>query len=232
MSEKKVNDSGSALIRDVILGGQDGLVNVLGVVLAVATATQSKYVILVSGLAATFAESISMAAVAYTSAKAGKEFYDKRERELLHLANFKPKLAKQEVKNVLRTSGLEGTFLNKAVSHILDNKKRILKNLNLGARSAEFDHPIRDAVVVGLAALAGSFVPLLAFLGPFFISIPTAIWFTLALSTAVLFVSGAYKGHLTGVQPFKSGVEMAVVGMTAALVGYGIGAALGALPLA
>ena len=67
--KKRGHESGSAVIRDIILGGQDGLVNVLGIVLAVAKATSSPYIILISGLAATFAESISMAAVAYTSAK-------------------------------------------------------------------------------------------------------------------------------------------------------------------
>ena len=42
MPKKEVSHNGSAIIRDVILGGQDGLVNVFGVVLAVAEATQSR----------------------------------------------------------------------------------------------------------------------------------------------------------------------------------------------
>ena len=66
--------SGSRL-RDIILGGQDGLVNVLGVILAVASATNDVKIVLIAGLAATFAESISMAAVAYTSSKAERDYY-------------------------------------------------------------------------------------------------------------------------------------------------------------
>ena len=62
-------------IRDLILGFQDGLVNTLGLVLGVASAVQDTKIVLISGLAATFAESISMAAVAYTSSKAANEFY-------------------------------------------------------------------------------------------------------------------------------------------------------------
>lgn len=176
---KKRHNSGSAVIRDVILGGQDGLVNVLGIVLAVATATHSKYIILISGLAATFAESISMAAVAYTSAKAGTEYYRKRK---------------------FRHSMYE-----------------------------EFAHPLRDSFVVGLAAIVGSFVPLISF---FFLPVRTAMWATLVIATVSLFVTGAVKAKFTGINPLKSGVEMAVIGMTAAIVGYLIGAALGALPLA
>jgi hypothetical protein len=50
-------------LADVILGGQDGLVNVLGVILGVAAATHDARIVIAAGLAATFAESISMGAV-------------------------------------------------------------------------------------------------------------------------------------------------------------------------
>ncbi len=177
--KKRHHNSGSAIIRDVILGGQDGLVNVLGIVLAVATATNSRYIILVSGLAATFAESISMAAVAYTSAKAGTEYY---------------------VKKKFRHSMYE-----------------------------EFAHPLRDSFVVGFAAIVGSFIPLLSF---FFLPVASARWAAIVFATVALFITGFVKAGFTKTNPLKSGIELAVIGMTAAIVGYLIGAALGALPLA
>lgn len=58
-------------LRDIILGGQDGLVNVLGVTLGIAAASGDTRFVLAAGLAATFAESFSMAAVAYTSSLDG-----------------------------------------------------------------------------------------------------------------------------------------------------------------
>lgn len=227
--KREVHDHGSALIRDVILGGQDGLVNVLGIVLAVATATSSTYIILISGLAATFAESISMAAVAYTSAKAGKEFYKKRERELKKLP---PSGIRREVKKELKGVGIEGTFLNRAVKHVLGSRKRVQKALSLEEQAEEFAHPIRDAIVVGLAAIVGSLVPLIAFIGPLYSTMQTSIIITLLLSTLILFISGALKAEFTGVGHLKSGIEMAVVGMSAAILGYLIGLGLGAMPLA
>jgi len=73
-------------LADVILGGQDGLVNVLGIVLGVAAATSDPRIVLVAGLAATFAESVSMAAVAYTSTLAETSHYEsEREREYRHV---------------------------------------------------------------------------------------------------------------------------------------------------
>ena len=46
----------ASALSDIILGGQDGLVNVLGVILGVAAATSDPQIVLVAGLAATFAE--------------------------------------------------------------------------------------------------------------------------------------------------------------------------------
>ena len=63
-------------LGEIILGGQDGLVNVAGVILGLAAATDEVRIIIAGGLAATFAESISMAAVAYTSKLADKDYYD------------------------------------------------------------------------------------------------------------------------------------------------------------
>ncbi len=62
-------------LRDVILGGQDGLVNILGIVLGVIAGGGSKTVLLAAGFAAAITESISMGAVGYTSAVAERDYY-------------------------------------------------------------------------------------------------------------------------------------------------------------
>lgn len=68
-------------LRDFILGAQDGIVNVLGLVLGVASATFDTKVVLISGLAGLFAESISMGAVAFTSSKAARDYYKKQKEK-------------------------------------------------------------------------------------------------------------------------------------------------------
>src|SRR3981081_3118324 len=62
-------------LRDVILGGQDGLVNMLGIALGVVAAGGSTHVLIITGLAAAITESISMGAVAYTSFGSDRDFY-------------------------------------------------------------------------------------------------------------------------------------------------------------
>src|SRR5204862_3909988 len=54
-------------LRDVILGGQDGLVNILGIILGIIAGGGSNTVLVAAGFAAAITESISMGAVGYTS---------------------------------------------------------------------------------------------------------------------------------------------------------------------
>src|SRR2546428_5452642 len=63
------------VLSDFILGSQDGIVNVLGIILGLSAATRDIRIILVATLAALGAESIAMGAVAYTSTRARRRLY-------------------------------------------------------------------------------------------------------------------------------------------------------------
>src|SRR5574341_1782514 len=106
-----------ARLSEVILGGQDGLVNVLGLILGLAAATDETRIIIAGGLAATFAESISMAAVAYTSTLADLDFYRaeraREEREVIEI----PDMEKQEIRDIFAAWGFEGKLLEEMVAH-------------------------------------------------------------------------------------------------------------------
>ena len=62
-------------LRDVILGGQDGLVNILGIILGVIAGGGSETVLITAGFAAAMTESISMGAVGYSSTVADRDYY-------------------------------------------------------------------------------------------------------------------------------------------------------------
>jgi len=98
---KKIN------FREYILGGQDGLVNVLGIVLGVASATSNRNFVIIAGVVATVAESISMGSVAFTSTDAAKDYYKSGVREKL------PKEFKSPLKSTLIVglSTLIGSFI-------------------------------------------------------------------------------------------------------------------------
>ncbi len=114
-------------LADLILGGQDGMVNVLGVILGLAAATTDPNLVLAGGLAATFAESISMGAVAYTSAQAERDFYSAElARERYEMKAF-PDIEREEVKKIFQDFGFEGAALEQVTRAITSNPEAWLK---------------------------------------------------------------------------------------------------------
>ncbi len=95
------------VLSDFILGCQDGLVNVLGIILGISAATRDMRLIFVATLAALGAESISMAAVAYTSTSARRRLYlSEVEREKREMRDV-PDLEKNEVRDRSETMGVQ-----------------------------------------------------------------------------------------------------------------------------
>ncbi len=210
-------------LSDIILGGQDGLVNVLGVILGVAAATSSYKVIIAAGMAATFAESISMAAVALTSKMAERDhYYSELEREKKEIKEM-PILEKAEMRGIYQAKGFEGKMLNDIVEHITSNNEQWLKLMmkeELELTEIKNKDIYRGSFVVGFSALIGSFVPLTPF---FLLPISSAVICSLTVSAIVLFFIGIYKAKSTVGSPLKTGIQMVLIGMGAALAGYYIG---------
>jgi VIT1/CCC1 family predicted Fe2+/Mn2+ transporter len=214
---------GKNSMSDVILGGQDGLVNVLGVLLGVAAASQNTRIVLAAGLAATFAESISMAAVAYTSTMASRDFYQKElEREKSEIMEF-PEIEEEEVREIYRRKGFKGKILEEIVQVIISDEKiwlDTMMNEELQLSPIDKSKPLRAALIVGFAAIMGSLIPLLPF---FFVNISTGIYVSIGVSAVTLFIIGAVKARLTVGNLYKSGIQMAVIGTVSALAGYLVG---------
>ncbi|NUN11759.1 VIT1/CCC1 transporter family protein [Candidatus Micrarchaeota archaeon] len=220
-----------SLLRDVILGGQDGLVNVLGIVLGVAAATQDVSVVVIAGLAATFAESVSMGAVAYTSTKAEEDYYKSElEREKREIKE-KRSVEVREIKEIYAAKGFKGKLLNDIVKHITSDEKIWLDTMMREELGLSLDHKnaFKSAVVVFTAAFIGSLIPLLPFFASYLvpITVPQAMVLAVLISALTLFVAGFFKAKITIGVKWKSGLEMMAIGMVSALVGYAVGVILG-----
>src|SRR5512143_2918691 len=112
-----------ASLSDIILGGQDGLVNVLGVILGVAAASNDQRLVIAAGLAAAFAESISMGAVAYTSTMADRDHYlSQIEREKREIHDM-PDVERAENEVTLRRWGFEGDRQERTMKQIKKDER-------------------------------------------------------------------------------------------------------------
>ena len=61
------------ILRAGVLGANDGIISIAGVVIGVASATESVWIIFLSGLAAVFAGALSMAGGEYVSVSTQKD---------------------------------------------------------------------------------------------------------------------------------------------------------------
>jgi predicted membrane protein (TIGR00267 family) len=213
----------AAELSDIILGGQDGLVNVLGVVLGVAAASADTRIVLAAGMAATFAESVSMAAVAYTSRQADSAFYQsEREREYRHI-HLVPAVERQEIREIYKNKGFEGELLDEIVETITADKDTwvgVMMTEEHGLAPTDRRQALRSSLIVGLAAIIGSLIPLSPFA---FLPVSTGIWTSIVIGAVTLFAVGAYKARATVGNVGRSGLEMAVIGTLSAIVGYCVG---------
>lgn len=216
-------ESATSSLSEIILGGQDGLVNVLGVILGVAAASGDTRIIVAAGIAAAFAESISMGAVAYTSTMAEAEHYaSELKREKWEIENH-PQGEREEIRQIYIRRGFSGKLLDQVVEKLTQDKKiwlEVMMNEELKLTPIHKRQAIQSAVIVGTAAIIGSFIPLLPF---FFLSVNTGMMISLVTSAVTLFLVGAYKAKITVGKWYKSGSEIAVIGIISALVGYAIG---------
>ncbi len=209
---------------EIILGGQDGVVNVLGIVIGLSAAGSLSRFIIAGGLAATFAESVSMGAVVFTSRSNERDEYSGVKARLQRRIKASPAKARADLEAIFSGKGLKGNALASAIDSITTDNQLWLDTLMAEGTELAFAtrrQIVWQSFVTFLAALTGSFVPLIPY---FFIAdTHTALIYSLLASAVVLFTVGAYSTYRHVRKPLRGGLQLMLIGMTAALIGYLIG---------
>jgi len=210
-------------LRDVILGGQDGLVNILGIVLGVIAGGGSKTVLLAAGFAAAITESISMGAVGYTSAVAERDYYQAEQAREEAEIDATPEAERQEIRDIYAAKGFAGELLDQVVDTITANREAWLATMmdeELHLQPVQAPDIVRSAIVITIATLIGHLIPLLPFV---WLPRGTALILAIVLSALVLFGVGVYSA-VTLVGNWRTkGLQMVVIGLGAAGLGFLIG---------
>ncbi len=207
-------------LRDVILGGQDGLVNALGIILGISAAGGDMKILIATVLAATFAESVSMGAVAYTSSLAQKDYYDaEREKEMKEIESA-PQMEREEIRQIYEEKGFSGKVLEEVVEKITSDKKiwlDVMMAEELNITQVNTRAVLKTSVIVTVATVIGHLIPLLPF---FFFAHASSIILSIIVSGLSLFAVGAFQAYSLVGNWFKSGTRLVLIGLGAALVGY------------
>lgn len=217
-------------LRNVVYGFNDGLTANFGLVAGIvgATAAQQHHLIIVAGVAGAIADALSMGSSGYLAAKSEQEVYDYEiamERDEVALM---PEVERDELALIYEAKGMAPEQALQIATQMMADPEKMLaeqvqEELKIGEKTMS---PLREGWVTGLATAVGAVIPVFPFL---FWTGTTAIVLSFSISMLSHFLVGAARSVFTGRSVFRSGLDMFVVGLGVAVVGYYAGNWIGQL---
>ena len=210
-------------VKEVVFGGQDGLLSTMLLVTAVAASGVGNTTVLISGLAGALAGMISMATGAFLGSRAEQDV------QMAEIANEARELEEHpgeelaELVVLYQREGLSFSEAQGVAEHIAADKDLWLRTLvekELGLSPEITSNPIKDAITMGAAFIVGALIPILPY---FFIQGNIGIAASVSATLAGLFVLGMGKGRMVQKSPLLQGLEILLIGAAAAGVGFGLG---------
>jgi VIT1/CCC1 family predicted Fe2+/Mn2+ transporter len=215
-----------------VYGFNDGLTANFGLVAGVLGATvanpETYHHVIVAGVAGLIADALSMGSSGYLAAQSEREVYAHEiamERDEIALM---PEIERDELALIYEAKGMDRDSAFRIATQVMADPEKMLAEQvqeELGI-SESATSPMREAWITGLATAVGALIPVL----PFFVfDGRTAVAVAFAISMLSHWVVGAARSVFTGRSVFRSGMDMFVVGLGVAVVGYYVGEWIGGL---
>lgn len=219
---------GGNTLRAAVLGANDGLVSNLSLVMGVAGAASSEKTLLLTGLAGLVAGACSMAMGEWLSVTSSRELYSKQIAVEADELREVPDEEKEELVLIYRSKGIEEAQARALADRLLSDKNQALDTLareELGIDPNELGGSAWQAATWSfLLFSAGAIVPV----APFFaLAGKTALISSAVASGIALMLIGAGTSLFTGRSALFSALRQLAIGLAAAAVTYGAGAAVG-----
>lgn len=226
--QDKFHLQGGELIRQVTFGMNDGVVSIFALLAGLAGAGQEPAQILITLLAATVAGALSMAAGEYISGKSEKDFFNHEINQERLEIKLCPDIEREEVRRIYREKGFEGQLLEDVVDTICKDEDRWVREMiidELETTELVHENEFLPSVIIFFSFILGACFPTLPYIFAASSTIVPTMLFYIATGVTVagLFLAGALKKFVTGVNWFRSGFEMLAVGMFAYTISYIIG---------
>lgn len=224
-AHKSGNISKLNWLRASVLGANDGIVSIAGLVLGVAGATSSQTVILAAGVAGIVAGAISMAAGEYVSVSSSRDTEKALlEKERYEVENYKENEL-EELTHLYKNKGLSyktATIVAKELTKYDAFAAHV--DIELGIDPNNLTNPVQAAVASALAFLAGAIIPVVAIILP-----PEAWRIPIAFISVIiaLVITGALSAKVGDANIPKAVIRVVTGGIVAMVVTYGIGKLVG-----
>ena len=211
-------------LRNVVYGFNDGLTANFGLVAGVigATAATQHHTVIVAGVAGLIADALSMGSSGYLAAKSEAEVHAHEiamERDEIALM---PEVERDELALIYEAKGIEPETARRLATQVMADPEKMLAEQvqeELGITDPHMS-PLREGWVTGAATAIGALIPVFPF---FFWQGRVAIVTAFAIAMLSHWLVGAARSVFTGRSVFRSGLDMFVVGLGVAVVGYFVG---------
>lgn len=208
-------------LRAAVLGANDGIVSVAGLVVGVAASGADSGAILTAGIAGTVAGAMSMAAGEYVSVQSQADTeradIDAERREL----SEEPEAELEELARIYRHRGLEPALARQVAEQLTDHDALGAHARDeLGLSESLRARPVQAALASAAAFCAGAALPLAAIL-----LAPPSHTSAVVMSSTVagLLLSGALAAWAGGAPILRGALRVAFWGVLAMAAAHGIG---------
>jgi VIT1/CCC1 family predicted Fe2+/Mn2+ transporter len=211
-------------LRNVVYGFNDGLTANFGLVAGVigASSQAAHHTVIVAGVAGLIADALSMGSSGFLAAKSEQEVYANEiamERDEIALM---PDIERDELALIYEAKGMSPDAAYTLATQVMGDPERMLaeqvqEELGIGEPHMS---PMREAWITGSATAVGALIPVFPF---FFWSGMTAVGVSFGISMLSHWIVGAARSVFTGRSVFRSGLDMFVVGLGVAIIGYFVG---------
>src|SRR5579883_811570 len=208
-------------LRAAVLGAEDGIVSLAGLLLGVIGATTSLHVILVTGIAGILAGAISMAAGEYVSVSSSRD----TEKALLEKERYKlthhPEEELVELASIYEQKGLSPKTAMQAAKELTAHDAMAAHfDAELGIDPDSLTNPWHAAFASALAFFIGSIIPLIATIIP-----PVSLRAPIAFISVIvaLIIAGIISAKISGAKVSRATLRVVLGGILAMIVTYSIG---------
>jgi VIT1/CCC1 family predicted Fe2+/Mn2+ transporter len=208
-------------VRDVVIGMSDGLTVPFALAAGISGAIAVSHVVVTAGIAELAAGGIAMGVGGYLAARTDAEHYQseraREERETREL----PDVERKEIDEILERYGISQDVRGKVVDEISADAHRwveFMMKFELGLEEPDPRRAFRSALTIGGAYVVGGLIPLVPYM-----LVPAAreaLIISAIVTLLALFVFGFVKGRLTGIPPFRGGLQTLLTGGVAAAVAF------------
>lgn len=209
------------ILRAGVLGANDGIISIAGVVIGVASATSNIWFILISALSAIFAGAFSMAGGEYVSVSTQKDTEEAAVAKEQALLDRSPEAARESLYQTFLSQGDCETAAEVKVNQAFSkNPIKVLVEEKYGVDMEEITNPWHAAFSSFLAFSVGSLPPTLAIL---LFPEPYRIPVTVVVVALTLILTGYISAKL-GKAPVKQAMlRNLTVGLLTMFVTFAVG---------